>query len=102
MLKSIRALPLTVLVAATTGAVFLLSLQNTAHAAADSPQVRECVRDIAKQERSAARSTRGDERRALIAALGKVKIDCMNGNVEKAYRTAAKLKTNPQQATAGN
>jgi hypothetical protein len=98
MLKSIPAFSQ----AAIIGALFLLPLHNTAHAAANSPQVRACVHDIVKQERSAARNTKGDERRALIAALGKVKIDCMNGDIEIAYRTAAKLKLGPQQAAAAN
>lgn len=96
MLKSIPALAL----ATVLGAVFLLPLHNSAHAATDTPQVRACIQDIAKQERRSARNTKGDERRALLSALGKAKIDCMNGNVEKAYKTAAKLKLDPQQASA--
>jgi hypothetical protein len=36
----------------------------------------------------------------LLAALGKVKMDCMNGKVEQAYKAAAALKLNPQSANA--
>ena len=95
----------TTVLAAIAGAALLLPLQGTAHAAANtpaanSPQVRECVRDIAKRERSAARSTKGAERRAIIAALGKIKMDCMNGKIDQAHAAAAKLRLNPQQATA--
>ena len=86
----------------TAAAAFFLPFHTAAHAAANTPQVRDCVRAIAQQERLAARSTKGDERRALIAALGKAKMDCMNGDLEKAYKTAAKLKLDPQQAATGN
>ena len=94
----------TTVLAAIAGAALLLPLQGTAHAAANtpaanSPQVRECVRQIAVQERNSARQTKGDERRALIAALGKVKISCMSGKIDEAYAAAAKLKLDPQQAS---
>lgn len=90
----------TTILAAIAGAAILLPLHNSAQAAANTPQVRECVRHIALQERTSARQTKGDERRALIAALGKVKIACMNGRIDAAYAAAAKLRLDPQQATA--
>jgi len=90
----------TTLLAALVGTAFLLPLQGTAQAAANSPEIRKCVRDIAMQERVSARQTKGDERRALITALGKVKIDCMNGKIKQAYKAAAALKLNPQSANA--
>ena len=92
------------ILAAIAGAAFLLPLQSVvqsgAQAAANTPQVRECVRQIALQERNSARQTKGNERRALIAALGKGKIACMSGQIDQAYAAAAKLKLDPQQATA--
>lgn len=90
----------TTVLSALLGAAFLLPLQGTAQAAENTPEVRACVRDIAQQERSAARQTTGEERRALIKALGAIKIACMNGETDKAYKAAAKLKLNPQSARA--
>lgn len=87
------------ILATILGAAVLLPL-HTAQAASNGPEVRKCVRDIALQERQSARETKGDERRALIAALGKVKIACMNGKIDEAYAAAAKLRLDPQQASA--
>lgn len=88
------------ILAACIAAALLIPPHGAAQAASNSPEVRECVRKIALQERDSARKTRGDERRALIAALGKVKIACMNGRIGEAYAAAAKLRRDPQQASA--
>ena len=82
--------------------VVIASLPSGADATSNSPAVRECVRVIALQERTAARQFKGDERREMISALGKVKRDCMNGKIQQAYRAAAKLRGGPQTARAGN
>lgn len=74
----------------------------TALAAGNKAEVRECVRDIAMQERKAGIRLKGAERRKMIVALGKVKITCLSGDVQKAYLAAAKLQGAPQQAQAAN
>lgn len=86
--------------AAIMGAAILLPLHSTAQAAPNTPEVRECVRHIALQERVTARRTEGARRRALIAALGKAKIACMTGQIDRGYAAAAKLELIPQQASA--
>jgi hypothetical protein len=62
----------------------------------------ECARDIAALERSSARQTKGQERRQIIVALGKIKTACYNGHIKQAYSAAEKLRKSPQQASAGN
>ncbi len=86
--------------AAIVGAMFLFPFHTTAQAAANEAETNNCIRAIAQQERSSARSTKGDERRALIKALGKIKMACVNGQIEQAYNAAAKLQLDPQQADA--
>jgi len=88
-----------IVLAAIVGATFLLPLHTTAQAAATSAQISDCVRVIALQERTSARQTKGVERRTLIKALGKIKMACTKGQVEQAYRAAAKLQLDPQQAS---
>lgn len=88
------------ILAACAAAVILLPLQGTAQAASNGPEVRQCVSHIAKQERDSARKTQGKTRRELIAALGQAKIACMSGKIDEAYATAAKLRLDPQQASA--
>jgi len=85
--------------AAVIGAAFLLPLHTTAQAATNSAEVRDCVRTIAQQERTSARQTKGVERRALIMALGEIKMACVNGQIKQAYKAAAKLQLDPQQAS---
>ena len=70
----------------------------SAGAAGNTPAIQECVRDIAKMERIAARQHKGLERRIVIANLGKAKIACMDGKIEQAYTDAAKAQGAPQQA----
>lgn len=74
----------------------------SAQAAGNKTEIRECVRDIAAQERQMAQRLKGAERRQTIIALGKVKRLCLTGAVGKAQRAAAKLRGAPQQAQAGN
>ena len=76
------------------------TLPSVATAAGNSPAIQECVRDIAKMERDAARKFKGLERRVRIANLGKAKISCMDGKIQHAYSAAAKLRGAPQQALA--
>ena len=65
--------------AALIGAAFLLPFHTTAQAAANSAEVRDCVRAIALQECTSARRIKSDERHALITALGKIKVAGTNG-----------------------
>ncbi|MDE0794880.1 MAG: hypothetical protein OSB76_04465 [Alphaproteobacteria bacterium] len=85
--------------AALIGAAFLLPFHTTAQAAANSAEVRDCVRAIALQECTSARRIKSDERHALITALGKIKVACTNGQIEQAHKAAAKLQLAPQQAS---
>lgn len=86
-------------IAAAFGLAITL-LPAGASAAGNSPAIQECVRDIAKMERVAARKLKGLERRVMIANLGKAKIACMDGKIQEAYSAAAKLRGAPQQALA--
>ena len=88
--------------AAAFGAILLFPLHTTAQAAettAGNAEISDCIRAIAQQERNAARRTTGAERIALIRALGKIKMACANGEIERAYKDAARLQRAPQQAS---
>lgn len=90
------------ILAAVSGAIFLLPPLMTAHAAgtaASDAAISDCIRVIAQQERYSARRTEGAERLALIKALGKIKMTCIKGEIEQAYKDAAKLQLAPQQAS---
>ena len=86
---------------ATAFGIAITTLPVSASAAGNSPAIQNCVRDIAKMERVAARKYKGLERRVMIANLGKAKIACMDGKIQQAYSAAAKLRGAPQQALAG-
>jgi hypothetical protein len=90
------------ILAAIVGAAFLLPLHTSAQAAATALEICECARDIAALERSSARQTKGQERRQIIVAPGKIKTACYNGRIKQAYSAAEKLRKSPQQASAGN
>ena len=47
--------------AAIVGAMFLFPFHTTAQAAANEAEINNCIRAIAQQERSSARSNKGDE-----------------------------------------
>lgn len=88
--------------AAAFGAIFLFPLHTSAQAAqpaASNAEINDCIRVIAQQERYSARRTEGAERLALIKALGKIKMACINGEIKQAYKDAAKLQLAPQQAS---
>lgn len=89
------------ILATVVGAAFLLPLHTSAQAAT-ALQIRECARDIAALERSSARQTKGEERREIIVALGKIKNACYNGHIKQAYSVAEKHRKAPQQASARN